>query len=331
MILANEFNCPQRARKRELDAVMAVAAGDREMSVSTVALFEKELAEWTGFVQSVGVSSDTGGISVMLGALGFRFGDEVIVSPDVPPWVIAPLLHAGLTLAVVDYEPGSLRVNTAALARLVSSKTRAILVSSPFGCQQDFSELLALGRRKRLVTVIEMTESLGVTFEKRRIYDGFDIGLLSLKEGHSDISTGEGGALLFRNAEWARRAKSYAQFSDLDGINPGVNHKLSGIQCAVGRLRIKALTARIVGYRDSAYRIAAYCQQRGISLLPRLAGRMAGRAVVVNKTAADAANLPWQELPLLTHYLAPLENLAPEAARMAQAWCGVPVSEWGEY
>lgn len=330
MILANEFNCPVRARKRELDAVVAVAAADMETSLSTVALFEKELAAWTGFAHSVGASSDTGCVSVMLGALGFRSGDEIIVSPDVPPWVIAPLLHAGLTLGVADYEPGTLRVCTASLARQIGSKTRALLVSSPFGFQQDFSALLALGRSKRVVTIIEMTETLGVTVDKRRIYDGFDIGLLSLKEGHSDLSTGEGGALLFRSPQWAQRAKSYSQFSDLDGLNPGVNHKLSGIQCAVGRLRIKALTARIVGYRDSAYRISTYCQQRGVSLLARPAGRMAGRAVVADKAAADAAGIPWRELPLLTHYLAPLANLAPEAARMAQAWCGMHVDEWGD-
>ncbi|QQG27851.1 DegT/DnrJ/EryC1/StrS family aminotransferase [Pectobacterium carotovorum] len=250
-IFANDFNDPVQARKRELDAVIAVAAGNMETSLATVACFESELADWAGFAACVGTSSDTGGVSVMLGALDFRPGDEVIVGPDVPVWVTSPLVHAGLTPVAVNDECAQL----ASFEQHVSERTRAVLVSSSFLYRQDITHVIEMSRARQLVTIVELTASIDTMLGHRQIAEGFDIGLLSLREGLSTISTGEGGAVLFRHREWGRRAKSYSQFSDLDGINVGVNHKISGIQCAVGRLRLQALMSRNTAHRAAGYRV----------------------------------------------------------------------------
>ncbi|MEQ9918641.1 DegT/DnrJ/EryC1/StrS family aminotransferase [Pectobacterium aroidearum] len=254
-IFANDLNDPVQARKRELDAVIAVAAGDMETSLATVARFESELADWAGFATCVGTSSDTGGVSVMLGALDFRPGDEVIVGPDVPAWVTSPLVHAGLIPVAADYEPGTLRVQLASFEQHFSERTRAVLVSSSFLYRQDIAHIIGMSRARQLVTIVELTASVDTMLDHRQIAERFDIGLLSLREGDSAISTGEGGAVLFRHREWGRRAKSYSQFSDLDGIHVGVNHKISGIQCAVGRLRLQALMARNAAHRAAGYRM----------------------------------------------------------------------------
>ncbi|WCG83755.1 DegT/DnrJ/EryC1/StrS family aminotransferase [Pectobacterium sp. A5351] len=259
-IFANDLHDPVQARKRELDAVIAVAAGDMETSLATVARFESELADWAGFAACVGTSSDTGGVSVMLGALDFRPGDEVIVGPDVPAWVTSPLVHAGLIPVAADYEPGTLRVQLAAFEQHFSERTRAVLVSSSFLYRQDIAHVIEMSRARQLVTIVELTASIDTMLDHRQIAEGFDIGLLSLREGDSAISTGEGGAVFFRHREWGRRAKSYSQFSDLDGIHVGVNHKISGIQCAVGRLRLQALMARNAAHRAAGYRMGADSQ-----------------------------------------------------------------------
>jgi dTDP-4-amino-4,6-dideoxygalactose transaminase len=52
------------------------------------------------------------------------------------------------------------------------------------------------------------------------------------------LSTGEGGALLFRDPKLGKRARSFAQFGNLDGKTLGVNHKLSAAQAALGLARI---------------------------------------------------------------------------------------------
>ncbi|WP_225085700.1 DegT/DnrJ/EryC1/StrS family aminotransferase [Pectobacterium colocasium] len=256
-IFANDLNDPVQARKRELDAVIAVAAGDMDTSLATVARFESELADWAGFAACVATSSDTGGVSVMLGALDFRPGDGVIVGPDVPAWVTSPLVHAGLIPVAADYEPGTLHVQLAAFEQHVSERTRAVLVSSSFLYQQDIAHVIEMSRARQLVTIVELTASIDTMLDHRQIAEGVDIGLLSLREGRSAISTGEGGAVLFRHREWGRRAKSYSQFSDLDGIHLGVNHKISGIQCAVGRLRLQALIARNAAQHTAGYRMDA--------------------------------------------------------------------------
>ncbi|MEI7411153.1 DegT/DnrJ/EryC1/StrS family aminotransferase [Pectobacterium aroidearum] len=281
-IFSNDLNDPVQARKRELDAVIAVAAGDMDASLATVARFESELADWAGFATCVGTSSDTGGVSVMLGALDLRPGDEVIVGPGIPAWVTSPLVHAGLIPVAADDEADTLGVQLASFEQRFSDRTRAVLVSSSFLYHQDIAHVIALSRAKQLVTIVELTASIGTMLDHRQIVEGLDVGLLSLREGVSAISTGEGGAVFFRHREWGRRAKSYSQFSDLDGINVGVNHKISGIQCAVGRHRLQALMAKNGAYSAADFRMDVDGQHPASeSLSPAVDADVVGSAPVI--------------------------------------------------
>lgn len=228
--------------ERELDAVMTAAAGDMAHALHIVSQFEQQLAAWTGFTCCVTASTETGAVSVMLGALGLVAGDELIVSADLPDWVLSPLVHAGLQLKVPAWQQP---LNADAVAALFSERTRALFVT-PAADEDGLLSTLAAVCRQRQIACIRLLSTLPAAATEPGV-QAADIGVFSLKEGASALSTGEGGALLFRCQAWGEKAKSYAQFSDLDGIHTGVNHKLSGVQCALGLVRLRHLTAQQSG------------------------------------------------------------------------------------
>ncbi|QDX31011.1 DegT/DnrJ/EryC1/StrS aminotransferase family protein [Dickeya poaceiphila] len=319
-------SCATSQLKRELDAVMSVAVGDMDNALAAVSAFEAALAEFACFSRCVTTSSETGTVSVMIGALDFQPGDEVIVSPDVSDWVISALLHAGIALALIDYAPDSLRLNLATLRKKVNSRTRAVLISSHFDCRQDFSALHDLCREQHLFSLLEITPLLTLNPQLPQRCAGFDMAFLSLREGSSAMSTGEGGAIFYRRQDWGTRAKSYSQFSDLDGIHLGVNHKLSGIQCALGQVRLNTLGLQRRAVQAQIDRAKTDCERVSVPQLPDLQNNSFS-IVVIDKERATTCGISWQPLPILNRLLEPLFWQAPEAVKMQQKWAVMSLQE----
>lgn len=176
----------------ERDAVLAIASGDMNASIAVVNQFEKELAEWAGFKSSVCVSSNTATVSVLLGAMDARPGDEFIISPEVPAWVIAPLLHSGVNVVVADYHANSLCLCADSVERVISADTKALIISIPFGILDLSQEIIELARKYDFLLIIDFTGLQPFNLKDKCAVNNFDVGIMSLKEGESKLSVGEG-------------------------------------------------------------------------------------------------------------------------------------------
>lgn len=267
----------------ELSFIAEVAAGLDNYKKDHVELFEVEIAAQFGFNRAITASSETGAVSVLLGALALQPGDEIVLSPVIDHWLIFALLHAGIVHIFADFGPDQISVSPEVAEKKISQRCKAILVSLPFGYPANLSELHAVAINADIPLVLEISESLGTTIEGRCVYEDADIALLSLREGKSDLSTGEGGVLLFRESSLADRAKSYSRFSDLDGINLGVNQKLSAVQCALANIRLKGLKAKLNLRQQALTKVFDELCQRAIPILEVPPESNAGVGVITYK------------------------------------------------
>lgn len=307
------------ARKRELDAIMSLTRGDMADSLSAVASFESALADFFSFTGCVTTSSETGALSVMAGSMGLTPGEEIMISPDVSVWVIATLRHFGISLKLIDYAPGTLHIDITTLGKKITGNSRGIILSSHFSCPDENARLNDFCKNNRLVTVVEITPSCMCDPHVHERVAGFDIALLSLREGCSALSTGEGGALLYRREDWTRKAKSFSQFSDLDGIHAGVNHKLSGIQCALGLVRLDALTQKKITVCAAITQNRVEYQRISIPRLT-LSDRYSYSGWIIDRQSAAAHQLHYHDLPVLRGFPASFLAEAPEAEKMCLQW-----------
>ncbi|WP_275272984.1 aminotransferase class I/II-fold pyridoxal phosphate-dependent enzyme [Pantoea ananatis] len=318
----------EAVRRRELEAVMLLAQSDMADSLAAVASFEAALAGFLGFTACVTTSSDTAALSVMAGAMGLMPGDEVLISPDVSAWVAAALVHDGMKLTLIDYAPSTLHIDAVKLKENLTDRSRLVILSSHFSFPEHEAALQDLCRLHSLIPVVEVTASCLADPERMTRVAGFDIALVSLREGRGTLSTGEGGALFYRRDDWARKAKSFSQFSDLDGVHQGVNHKLSGIQCALGQIRLTVLAETVIAVPDQWKQHCEWCEQFKITGFAQHE-RYLPSGWIIEKHAAAAHEVPCKPLPVLTGFPASYSSALPEAQKMCQKWALLPLSVGG--
>lgn len=196
----------------ELRAICAAVGPCADDGISRVSAFEDALSRLTGAAEAVVVSSDAAMLTVLLGAWSARRGDAIAHTlADVPEWITGAAALAGVDLlAASDFRPE----DTPALFR----------IDPPERAQDGAANRVVFAAD---VAPVHLTESLWQA----------PVTMVSMTEGQP-LSTGEGGALLFRDPEMGARARSFAQFGNLDGKTLGVNHKLSAAQAALGLVRL---------------------------------------------------------------------------------------------
>lgn len=311
----------------EVEVVSKVAEIYESLEGEYVDQFETSLAAWAGFEWAVVGSSETGAASVMAGALELKPGDEVIVSPAIASWLLSALIHAGIVPVFADFASGQFMVAAEAVEKNLGKRTRGILISFPFGHPEDISAIHTIAQDVGLPLIVEVTESLGSSLGTKSVYRYADIAILSLREEDSALSTGEGGVLFIRDAPTAKKAKSYARFSDLDGMNHGINQKLSEVQCALGLYRLGGLDVQLDNRQRILTDLADRMTRNGIAIKGLADGCKRGKFIVAHKgQSLEAFGAQVRQLtlavnlPVIRDY--PVAD-CPEAHSMAREWCGV--------
>ncbi|WP_077038019.1 DegT/DnrJ/EryC1/StrS aminotransferase family protein [Pelomonas sp. KK5] len=221
--------------------------------------FETAFAEFLGEpqIECVAVNSATAGLHLALEALGIGPGDEVITTTHTFTATAEVVRYLGADVVLVDIDPKTLNIDPKLVEAAITSKTRCIVPVHYAGLAVDMIEILDIARRHGLRVVEDAAHALPTTLEKELIGTmGSDATVFSFY-ANKTMTTGEGGMLVTRNAELARRARVMR----LHGINrdafdrftakvpswyyeivaPGFKYNLTDIAAALGIHQLKRL------------------------------------------------------------------------------------------
>ena len=132
------------------------------------------------------------------------------------------------------------------MEQAITPRTRAILVVHTFGVPAEMDSLASIARRRGFALIEDACESIGAEFDGRRVGSFGDLAVLGFYP-NKQMTTGEGGAVLARDAEYAARLRKLrnqgrdASAGWLDQIEPGFNYRLSELACALGRVQLRRL------------------------------------------------------------------------------------------
>lgn len=258
----------------EIEAVTAVLRTPR-LSLGTEAdRFEAELAAYHSVDYAVALSSGTAGLHLALLVLGVGESNEVIVPSFAFVAVANTVLQAGATPVFVEIDPVTLDLDPACVERALTPRTRAIVVVHTFGVPAEMDALLAIARRHGVALIEDACEAIGARYgdppAARRVGSFGDLAVLGFYP-NKQLTTGEGGAVLCRNAAHAARLRSLrnqgrncnrrlpaaaaegnpASSGWLDHIEPGYNYRLSEMACALGRVQLSRLS-QMLALREAA-------------------------------------------------------------------------------
>ncbi len=217
-------------------AVSAAIASSQLAQGPRVAEFEACVASLLGAAGGVAVSSGTAALHLALVVLGIGPGDEVILPSYLCAGPLHAIQHAGASPRLADCNPATYNLDLTHVKRILTRKSKAIIVPHLFGLPADLAELVSLG-----VPVIEdCAQALGATYQGRPVGG---VGTLSVCSFYATkvITTGEGGMLLSRDPRLLRRAQDLRDYDQRRTLRTRFNYKMTDFQAALGLSQLQKL------------------------------------------------------------------------------------------
>jgi dTDP-4-amino-4,6-dideoxygalactose transaminase len=261
--------------KEELDAVTKVVASGEWWWGKNVQEFERRFAEYHGARHGITCSNGTIGLIIGLKALGISAGDEVIV----PAYTFIASATAITALNAIpvfaDVEADTANIDFESAERVVTPRTRAIMVVHFAGLPVDMDKARAFASKHNLRIIEDACHSWGSQWNGKGTGAIGDIGSFSFQMS-KNITSAEGGIILTDDDELAAIAKSYTHVGRMEG-RPWYDHYLLSGNNRMTEMQAALLLAqmdRLPGQTDKREVNAAIlseglAQIPGIRLAPR--------------------------------------------------------------
>lgn len=259
--------------KREEELVLeCVKSGWISSRSPLVARFERSFLDLIGANNGFAVSSGSGALHLALLGLDIGPGDEVIIPSFSFSATAAMTILTGARPVFCDVDPKTWVAGPAEIKRAMTRDTKAIIAVHTYGVMAPIAEISALTAKRGIALIEDAAEALGsrqgepiealpeFTPLDTRPVDSVgksasaiaqpmagtfgDAGVFSFY-GNKTITTGEGGFVVFKDAEISDRALgmrghgSAAGPGNYESRMPGFSHRMTGMQAAVGIAQIE--------------------------------------------------------------------------------------------
>lgn len=170
--------------------------------------FEQAFAEFLGGgVECVAVNSATAGLHLAVEALGIGPGDEVITTTHTFTATAEVVRYVGAHPVFVDIEPETYCIDPELVEAAITERTRAIMPVHYAGHPCDMDRLHRVAERAGLQVIEDAAHALP-TLHSGRLIGTLDSAVTVFSfYATKTIATGEGGMLVTRSPEIARRAR----------------------------------------------------------------------------------------------------------------------------
>jgi len=241
----------------EIDEVLASLRSSWLGTGPKVAEFEKRIAAYKGVPHALALNSCTAGLHLACLVLGLQPGDEVITTPMTFCASVNAIVHAGATPVLADVDPTTMNLDPEQVKRKITRRTKALLPVHFAGRPCDMDALMAIARQHGLKVIEDCAHAIETEYRGQKAGTIGDLGILSFYST-KNIVTGEGGMVLTRDAQLARRTKvlglhgmsadAWKRFSD-DGYKHydveeiGFKYNMMDLQAAIGMHQITRVEA----------------------------------------------------------------------------------------
>jgi dTDP-4-amino-4,6-dideoxygalactose transaminase len=214
--------------------------------------FEADFAAFLGDpdLHCIAVNSATAGLHLALEGLGLAPGDEVITTTHTFTATAEVVRYLGADVKLVDIAPETLNIDPAALEAAITPRTKAILPVHYGGLAADMPAILDIAHRHGLKVVEDAAHALPTTCGGKLVGTLDSAATVFSFYANKTITTGEGGMLVTRDDELAKRARvmrlhgmsrdAFDRFTATvpswyyEVIAPGFKYNLTDIAAALG-------------------------------------------------------------------------------------------------
>jgi len=241
--------CPD-VGPEEIAAVVAVLE-DQHLSLGPrLGAFEQAMARYAGTRDAVAVSSGTAALHMLVHALGWGPGDEVVTTPFSFISSSNCLLFEGVRPVFADIDPVTWDMDPQAAEAAIGPRCRGLLPVHVFGRPCPMPRYMEIARRHDLQVIEDSCEALGSRIGQRMAGSFARAGCFAFYP-NKQITTGEGGMVVTDDEDLAATLRSLRnQGRGADGTwlsheRLGWNYRIPDILCALGIVQLRRLESFI--------------------------------------------------------------------------------------
>ena len=158
---------------------------------------------------AIPTSSCTGGMHLILKALGIKKGDEVIV-PDTT-WVATASVvkYVGAKIVFADIDPETWTICPKSIEKKIKHKTKAIIAVHLYGHPSKMDEIVKISKRYSIHLIEDAAPAIGAKYNDKLV-GTFGIAAAFSFQGAKLVVSGEGGMIITSSSSLNKKIKQLA-------------------------------------------------------------------------------------------------------------------------
>jgi dTDP-4-amino-4,6-dideoxygalactose transaminase len=257
----------QPLRDEFLAAITRVLDSGRFLHGPEVKQLEDSVAAQAGAKHAIACASGSDALLLALMALDIGPGDEVIVPSFTFFATASAAWRVGAKPVFVDIDPKTFNIDPRAVARAVTSHTKAVIPVHLFGQCAEMDQLLAIARHTGIAVIEDAAQSIGASYHGHGAGSLGTIGCFSFYPTKNLGGVGDGGMMTTNDDVIAERLRLFASH----GMNPryyhrvvGINSRLDTLQAAVLNVKLSHLETWTAARRANAARYDELIRTAGL-------------------------------------------------------------------
>ena len=215
------------------------------------ARFESAFAQFLGpGIEAIAVNSATAGLHLAVEAIGIGPGDEVITTPHTFTATAEIIRYMGAEPVFVDIDPATFCMDPDLVEKAINQRTKAIIPVHYAGLAARMDKIHVIAAQHGLRVVEDAAHALPATLKGKLIGTLPSDATVFSFYATKTLATGEGGMLVTRNHEIARRARvmrlhgidrdAFDRYTSskpgwyYDVVAPGFKYNMTDLAAALG-------------------------------------------------------------------------------------------------
>ena len=207
--------------------------------------FETNVQKFLKVKHVLGVGNWTEGTVMVLKALGYKRGDEIITVSNSFIATCGAIAYEGLVPKLVDVGD-DLNIDVKKIEKKITKKTKAIMPVHLSGIPSDLDQLNKICKKKKLHLIEDAAHAFGTKYKNNYIGTIGDVGIFSLHPRKSFHVLGDGGLIITNNTKLYKKIlllRNHGLKNREKSLIWGTNSRLDNLQAGFGNIMLKKISS----------------------------------------------------------------------------------------
>ena len=203
--------------------------------------FQKNLEDYLGVKHVIPCANGTDALQIAMMGLDLEQGDEVITADFTFAATVEVIALLKLTPVLVDVDPVTFNIDTEAIRKAITSKTKAIVPVHLFGLAANMDEIMQIAEEHNLYVIEDNAQGIGADYThsdgtKTKTGAIGHVASTSFFPSKNLGCYGDGGAIFTNDDDLAHTIRgivNHGMYKRYHHDVVGVNSRLDSIQAAV--------------------------------------------------------------------------------------------------